>query len=604
MSIFERNKILFIAFFIGSIGVLQAQDPNLAAQYYADGEYEKAATLYGQLTERDERNDYFFNRYVECLLNLSQYEECEKIVKKQIKKSPENPALYVTYGSLFDRQGREEDANIQYDKAIARMASDYSAVQMLANTFIRAAKYDYAAKTYERGAEKLKDQNRFAYNLGELYRRKGDSVKMIEQYINALSADEGKLNAVQTLLARYLAPSDFPELQKQLYARIATDENPIFVELLAWSFIQRKDYKSAFRQIKALDKRLDENGRRVFELADDAATARDYETAIAAYDYIVTDKGAASPFFFDSKRESMECRRKKITEGYAYTQEELRVLEADYDTFLTQYGKGKQTAQIIMNLADLEALYLNSLPKAVALLEGLKESPGIDRNTAARAKINLADYYLISGDRWESTLLYSQVDKDFKEEHLGQEARFKNARLSYYHGDFQWAQAQFDVLKSSTSKLISNDAIDLSVFIQDNLISDSTGAAIRLYAGAELMAYQNKFDEAFLKLDTLRRNFPDHSLQDDILYIEGQLYEKQRKYEKAAELYQQVYTRFPQDIRADNALYAMAQLYETRLNDPEKAKGLYEKIFLDYSGSVFAIDARKRFRILRGDKVQ
>lgn len=604
MSIFWRKSIFIFAFFICNIYNLLAQDPNLAAQYYADGEYEKAASLYGQLAERDERNDYFFNRYIDCLLNLSQYEECEKVIKKQIKRNPDNAALYVTYGSLFDRQGREADANLQYDKAIARMAPDYSAVQMLANTFVKVAKYDYAAKAYERGAEKLKDRNRFAYNLGELYRRKGDSVKMIEQYLHALSADAGKLSAVQTLLARYLAPGDFPELQKKLYARIETDDNPVFIEVLAWSFIQRKDYKSALRQVKALDKKLDENGRRVFELASDAANSRDYETAIAAYDYIATDKGATSPFFFDSKRESMECRRKKITEGYSYTQEELRVLESDYDAFLTQYGKGKQTAPIILNLADLEVLYLNSLPKAVALLEQLKEAPGIDRNTAARAKINLADYYLISGDRWESTLLYSQVDKEFKEEHLGQEARFKNARLSYYHGDFQWAQAQFDVLKSSTSKLISNDAIDLSVFIQDNLTSDSTGTAIRLYAGAELMAYQNKFADAFLKLDTLRRDFPDHSLQDDILYIEGQLYEKQHKYEKAAELYQQVYTRFPQDIRADNALYAMAQLYETRLSDPEKAKGLYEKIFIDYSGSVFAIDARKRFRVLRGDKVQ
>lgn len=582
---------------------LMAQDPNLATQYYNNGEYEKAATLFGQLYERDERNDYYFGRYVECLLSLEQYEQCDKVIKKQIKKTPENANLYLTYGNLFERQSKMEEAKAQYEKAIAKLAPDYSAVQMLASNFIRLTKYDFAAAAYERGAQMLKDPNRFAFNLGELYRRKGDSNRMIEQYINALGADSKHHSTIQTLLARYLAPSEFPELQSQLYNRIQTDDNPIYVELLAWSFIQRKDYKSALRQVKALDKRLDENGQRVFDLAEDATDARDFDTAISAYDYIVTEKGKDSPFFFDSKREAMECRRKKITEGFNFTPQDLKTLESEYEGFLASYGSGKQTASIMLNLADLEALYLNNLPKAIQVLETLKGLP-LDRNAMARTKINLADYYLMSGDVWESTLLYSQVDKDFKEEQLGQEARFKNARLAYYNGDFQWAQAQFDVLKASTAKFISNDAIDLSVFILDNLASDTTGTAISLYAGAELLAFQNRIDEAFQKLDTLRRDFPEHSLLDDIYYLEAQLYEKQRAYDKAAPLYQKITEAFPEDIRADNALYALAQLYETRLNDPEKAKTLYEKIFTDYSGSVFAVDARKRFRILRGDKIQ
>ncbi len=581
-----------------------AQDPNLAAQYYSDGEYEKAATLYGQLVERDERNEYFFNRYIECLVNLGKYEDSEKAVKKQIKRTPENAPLYVTYGNLLERQNRTEEANLQYEKALARMAADYNAVQQLANAFVRFSKYDYATQAYEKGAEKLKDQDRFAYNLGELYRRKGDTPKMIEQYINALNADGGKLSTIETLLARYLAVEDFPELQKQLYARIEQENDASLIELLSWSFIQRRDYRSALRQLKALDKQLEENGRRIYELAENAASSRDYETAIAAYEYITAEKAPANPYFFLSKNGSMECRRKKITEGYSYTQEELKALEADYETFLNQYGQTRETAPLVLNLADLEALYLNNLPKAIQILSGLKDAPGIGRELIARAKINLADFYLISDDRWEATLLYSQVDKEFKEETLGQEARFKNARLSYYHGDFQWAQAQFDILKASTTKLISNDAIDLSVFIQDNLVSDSTGTAIRLYAGAELLAYQNKYSEAFKKLDTLRIEFPGHSLQDDILYMEARLHEKLQQYDKAAGLYEQVYKKFPEDIRADNALYALAQLYEIRLNNPEKAKELYEKIFIDYSGSVFAVDARKRFRVLRGDKVQ
>lgn len=582
---------------------LQAQDPNLANQYFSDGEFEKAATLYGELLDKDERNEYYLTRYVDCLLSLDQYEQGEKALKKQLKRSPENTNLYVLYGQLFERQNKETEAQAQYRKAIDRLTPDFAAVNRLANNFVARSKYDLAIETYERGAQIMKDASRFAFNLGELYRRKGDSGKMVEYYLNALADNSDKLPTIQTLLARYLAPNEFPELQSQLYTRIQENESPELVMLLAWSFVQRRDFKSALRQYKALDARLGENGQRVFDLAKEAAEAKDYDTAIAAYDYIAA-KGTLNPFFFEAKREAMDSRRKKLTEGLVQTPEELRTLEREYESFIVQFGKSKNTADIILQLAELEAYHLANLPKAIGLMEELKVMPGLERNAQARVKINLADCYLMNRDIWESTLLYSQVDKDFKEEPLGQEARFKNARLSYFNGDFQWAQAQFDVLKASTSKLIANDALDLSVFIMDNLNLDTTAAAISLYSGAELLVFQNRFAEAFQKLDTLRREFPEHSLQDDILYLEAQIYEKKHDYPKAAAMYQEVAEKYKDEIRADNALYALAQLYEFKVINLEKAKGLYEKIFTDYSGSVFAVESRKRFRVLRGDKVQ
>ncbi|MBL7826827.1 MAG: tetratricopeptide repeat protein [Saprospiraceae bacterium] len=598
------SAILFFVLNFAGAPEAKAQDPNLANQYFMDGEYEKASTLYNQLWERDKRSEYYFTRYVECLMNLEQYVECEKVVKKQIKESPENTGLYVTYGNLLDKQSKPEEAAQQFKRAIEKMSSDYASVERLARLFTSQSKYDLALETYEKGSKLTRDDQRFAFNIGELYRRKGDLPKMIEAYLNALGSDPGKLSIVQTRLAQTIGPNDYEELQTQLYSRIQNSENPDYVEVLAWSFVQRKDFKSALRQFKALDKRLGENGQRIMNLSDDAWESGDYDAAIAGYEYIITDKGQLSPFFFDAKQACMECRRKKITEGYQYTEEDLKILEADYESFLNQFGRSTQTADLTIQLADLEAYYMNNLSKAIYLLEELKKMPGLHREKLARVKLNLGDFYLISGDIWEATLLYSQVDKDFKEETIGQEARFKNARLAYFNGDFQWAQAQFDILKASTSKLISNDAIDLSVFIMDNLNLDTSSAAISLYSGAELLVYQNRFEEAFLKLDTLRREFPEHSLQDDILYLEAKIQEKKRAWEKAMALYEEIVEKYPEEIRADNSLYALAQIYELRMNNPEKAKELYEKIFLDYSGSIFAVDARNRFRLLRGDKVQ
>jgi len=581
-----------------------AQDARLAQQYFQNGEYEKASELYESLYQKNGNNDFFFDRYFDCLLALEQYPDAEQVLQKQIRRDDGNVRLYVSYGTLLERLGRYEDAEAQFKTAIDKLPADQYSVTRLANAFVTQTKYNFAIATYEKGGELLRDERIFSYNLGDLYRRMGESEPMIRAYLNAMDDGPERVTQLKTIFQRTLTTEDYQELQTQLYDRIqGGNDNPIYPELLAWVFIQRKDYRNALRQVKALDRRFNENGMRIFELGQIAAEDKDYDAAMQAFDYIVTDKGQASTLYLDAKREALRVRRLKLVEGYAYTLPELEELEGQYRSFLNEFGYNKATASIILELAELQAIYMNKLSEAIALLSEMIAYPGANPNVQAAGKLALADYYLMQGDIWESTLLYSQVDKAFKEDILGHEARFRNARLAYYNGDFQWAQSQFDVLKASTSKLIANDALDLSVFIMDNLGLDTTTTALQMYADAELLVFRNQFDAAFLKMDTLATEFPDHSLQDDILYLKAQVYRKKRDYEKAAALYQQVVEKFPEDIRADNALFALAELNEKFLGNTEKAKELYESLFIDYSNSTFAVEARKRFRALRGDNI-
>jgi len=598
-------------FFLSTILVLfislslSAQESRLAQQYYQNGEYQKAAVLFEKLYGQNERNDYYFDRYVDCLIALERYDEAEKAIKKQLRRTPDNTKLYVTYGNLLEQQIRDEEAQEQYRKAIKNLEPDRFAVTKLANAFIGLTKYELAIETYEKGSKLLRDDNIFSYNLGDLYRRKGDMPNMIVHYLNSLDANPNRMNTIQTLFQRYLPKEDYAELQKQLYTRIQDDRNAMhYPELLTWVFIQSKDYPSAFRQVKAMDRRMKENGGRVYNLAQIAANDGDYDTAIDAYDYIVENKGITSSFYIDAKKQSLRVKRNKLVEGFQYTEAELKELEAEYESFLNDFRRDKSTASIILELAELEAFYLNDLDKAIALLSELIEYPGINPYIQANSKLRLADFYLMQGERWEATLLYSQVDKAFKDDLLGHEARFRNAKLSYYAGDFQWAQAQFDVLKASTSKLIANDALDLSVFIMDNLGLDTTALPLEMYAAADLLVFQNRFEDAFQKLDSLNMLFPDHGLEDDIWYMQAQVYKKKGEYAKAAEKLRKVTEEYPEDIRADNSLYELGELYETHLNDIEQAKTFYETLFIDYSGSTLAVEARKRYRILRGDDIQ
>lgn len=597
--------LLFVSLF-AIVTSLNAQSNQLAQQYYQDGEYEKSAELYLALAKERPGNSFYFDRYVTSLLQLQRFDEAEAALKKQLRKRPEEVALYVKYGRLLEEKYDEEGAKKQYQKAIEELPGDEFRITQLANAFIGMTKYAYAIQAYEKGGEMLKDKGVFSYKLGDLYRRKGDKPAMISNYLDALVRQPKLLRNVRTYFQRSLDKEGYLEAQKQLYARIqeADAKNTIYPEMLAWVFIQRKDYKAALRQARALDKRLDENGERVIQIGQMAANARDYETAIAAYDYITDNKSPGESLYLEAKREGLLTRRRAITDGYDYSEEDLRILEAAYVEFLTEFGTNPASARIAIQLAELEALYLNDLDKAVGILATVVEVPGVNVKVQARAKLALADYYLMQGEVWESTLLYSQVDKKFKEDLLGHEARFRNARLSYFRGDFEWAQSQFDVLKASTSRLIANDALDLSVFILDNLGLDTSSLALQTYADAELLVFQNRFEEAFIKLDELKENFPNHELEDDIVYLKAGIYAKLRRYEESAAAYQSLIDTYPESIRLDNSLWALAGLYEKQLDNKTKAQELYETLFIDYSNSILAVEARKKYRELRGDAVQ
>lgn len=593
---------LFVVFFFTTAS---AQDPNLAQEYFNNGEFEKAGVLFEKLYQQNDANDYFFERYIDSYSSLAQYDKCEEQIKKQVKKRPKELRFLVLLGDLYDKQDKDALANEQYLKAIEKMPNDRNAVIQLASEFSNNSKYDMAINVYEKGSEIVKDKFAFSYYIADLYRNKGDQpAKMIENYLNSLKANPNYLRTIQSNFARFLGTSEFGELQSQLYTRLQeSPDNVEFAELIMWTFTQKKDYKNALRQAKALEKKLQQNGDRVFMTAKAAEDDKDYETAINGYEFIVQEIGKLSNHFMTAKRNSLDCRRKKVVEKQDYTQADLTTLESEYEKFLVENGKSKITSEIILELANVEAFYLKNLPKAIDLLKEVIDYPGIDPQLQARAKLSLGDFYLINSERWESTLLYSQVDKAYKDDILGHEARFRNAKLSYFAGDFEWAQSQFDILKSSTSKLISNDAIDLSVFIMDNLGLDTITTPMEMYAQAELLTFQNRFDDAFLKLDSIRTKYPQHQLEDDVLWQEGQIYLKKREWQKAVSTFQKIVSDYKEEIRADNALFELAQLYENQLNDKNKAKDYYEKIFMEYSSSVYAVDARKEFRRLRGDKV-
>jgi len=305
--------------------------------------------------------------------------------------------------------------------------------------------------------------------------------------------------------------------------------------------------------------------------------------------------------YFGARTGAVHARYLQLTQQPEPLPAELQELDQRMAATLTDMGLAKHTVNLLRERAHLNAYYINQPAVAIALLEEGLAMPAADAKQKAEIKLDLGDVHLISGDIWEASLLYSQVDLDFKHDALGHEARLRNAKVSFYSGDFNWSQAQLQVLKASTSKLIANDALELSLRITDALGADSNDVPLRFFARAELLRVQHLYDRALATLDSLTTEYPMHNLGDDVLYERYRIALGRRRYEEAAGYLEKVLEQYPLDILVDNALLDLGHLYEDHLKDPEKAKGFYEKLIMDQTGSIFVPEARDRYRKLRGD---
>lgn len=607
MNRFKKYLVILIGSFLAmSISNLNAQtsDSQLAQYYFQNGEYEKAVMYYEKLYEEspdDVNYGYLLSAYIE----LEDYKSAEKLIKLQMKRTREETRYLVDLGQLYTKAGDPDKGQKEYENAIRNLEGQQREVINLANAFIRKGLYDQAMATYEKGKKLLKETYPFHYEMANLYGMMGEFEPMVDEYLTLLDFSQAYLQTVQNALNRYL---DFQEdkekvetLRIKLLKKIQRDPgNDTFAELLIWLYTQKKSFNSALIQVKALDKRKGEDGHRVIQLAQMCLTNKDYKTAAKCYEYIV-EKEPRSPYYVAARINLVNTRKSELENNPASESSDYEELEQLFFTTLDDLGRSANTAEMMGQLAQLQSFRLHKADTAIHLLNESLELPNLQASTKAELKMILADILLAEGDIWDASLLYSQVEKDHKHDVVGHEAKFRNAKVSYYTGDFEWAQAQLDVLKASTTKLIANNAMELSLLITDNFALDTVRGPMIRYARADLLVYQGRLQEAEVALDSLSNDLDFHALKDDILYQRYQIAAKRKEHEKSRELLTTIIDNHGHDLLGDNAIYELAKLEEEVFEDNDRAMELYRKLMVDHPGSLFVVDARKRFRALRGD---
>jgi len=600
-----RYLPLFFLLFLALSGISQpATDQQLGLQFFNDHEYQKAVEIFERLYKN--KPDHFtYTYYMQCLLELGETEEAAKLVKQQMKRYPEDAKYKIDQGYVLMRGNQSQKALKLFDELIRDLKPEQRSILEMANAFTMRREYDYAVKTYMKGRQLLSPAYTFGFELAQLYELQGQYDKMVGEYITLMEENPTYADQVQTRLQNSLMndPENLKTdaLRKALVINVQKNpDNITLTEMLVWLSLQLKDFESALIQARALDRRLDENGSRVFALGQLSVASGNYKVAADAFNYVMSrsDDPALRTI---AEVELLRSEYELATNTYPVDPVKINAVAARHTATINKNDSNPLTFPLVRNLAHIEAFYLNNSAKAITLLEELISKTNQDKPLQAQCKLELADIMLFSGEPWEATLLYSQVDKAFKNDPLGHEARFRNARLSFYIGEFDWARAQLDVLKAATSKLIANDAMQMSLLISDNIEADSITLALASYARADLLLFRNRPDQALAVLDSVMLAFPGHSITDNVLMKKAEIRMKQGDFAAAEALWKELLEQYPDDILADDALYSLASLYDLHLRDTEKAKEAYQKLMLEYPGSLYVVEARKRYRTLRGD---
>lgn len=601
-------KIFLSSLFIllSVVGFAQTTDYDLAEYYYNNGEYEQAKLYYERIYKTDKTNRVY-ESYLNTLIALGDLETAEKMVKKKIKSGGKSANAHVDLGELYKKFDKLDDAESEFQKALKELEPGRSNAIRLANAFIKLNEYDHALSTYNTARRISNDGYGYHYEMANLQGMMGNHEEMVDSFLELLIVSPNYIQTVQNSINRNLNITENREnaamLRTKLLKKVQkSPEQTIYNELLIWIFLQQKDFDSAIIQAKALDLRLGENGHRLVDIAQLALNNKEYSSAEKAYKAVI-EKGPVYEYYENARIELLQVKLAAITSKPGYSNADILELEQVYQATLDDLGMTAATAVLAKELAHVKGFYLGKIDEAITMLESALAIPGLYPKMGAVIKLELGDVLLLKNEIWDASLLYSQVELDYKEDVLGHEAKFRNAKVSYYTADFEWAQAQLDVLKASTSKLISNDAIDLSLVITDNYNMDTTTVPMRLFAEADLLAYQNQIELAFVKLDSITNIFPGHTLTDDILMLKGDVFYKKGEFEKSRDFYEQVADIYTDEILADDAIFKLAELSDYVFNEPDLAKDLYNRLLVEFPGSLYVVAARKRFRELRGDNL-
>lgn len=654
-----NSIILFCLVWILSVPALsQDMDVRIANEYFLKGEKEKAYAMYQVLSKSPENIQQIHSNYLALMLDLGKFKEAEEYVDRVIRKVEDRTSYRVDLGLVYLRSGDLPKADKYFKNLVKSTLPDIYRTKSIADYLAAQNLPEYAIYTLQEVRKTMGNPNAFTLEMANLYRMQGKRDEMVEEYLHYITQSPANLNYVKNLLQLFLnKPEELDALERMLYDKAQQfPDSEVYMDLLVWVNLQQKNFYGAYIQARAYDKRFRKETSKTLEIAQIALNNKDYDNADKAFSYVIKEF-VNTDNYLPARLGLIRAREAKIKRKFPVNTDSVRYLTREYQSFISRYPENGNSYEAVLNEALLHAYYLDEKDSAINKLTALAASPRVPAYLKARAKLELGDIYLLKEEPWEATLLYSQVEKNQHDAPLGYEAKLRNAKLSYYKGDFLLAEEHLDILKQATTREIANDAMELSMRIKENMTYDTAGTALKEYAYIEKLLVQNKIEPALTRLKVLESGSPlklskwdaflanlwpakdqgeltqaesaeleswikirdkvkgtaedsvivtapatlNRGIMDDVYWLEAKLRIRRGEFQLANALLQNILNDFGDDVLADDAYFTQGDIYENYLHNNEKAMEIYRDFLDRFPGSVYAAEARKRYRVLRGD---
>ena len=588
------NKLfLYISLLFSLIAF--SQNEQLAQYYYDKGDFEKALVSYQELSDGLPTNPFYFQRKIDCMQQLLQFAPAEKAIQERLDRYKQ-ATLLVELGYNFQLQKNDSKAKKYYDDAIDKIRKNPNEVYGVANTFEKKVLLEYALKSYLVASELVPTFD-FKYQTALLYGQLGNTDQMIANFLDEAFENPQSALMIQNQLTRYMSTdgdSKFNDsLRKALIIRVQKSQDVFWNQFLSWFYMQQKEFGKAFIQEKAIYKRNPESLTSIISLGQMAIEEGDNEVATEVMDYVLLNTTDVD-MIVQAHTYLLKMKMEKAQE------KDFAAINAQFELLLKQYGITPVTLSLQLKQAHFVSFLMKNPTEGKAIIKRAMEMQ-LNPFDQAQCKMELADI-LLSEEKFNQALLYySQIEENLQNNVLSHEASLKSAKTSYFKTDFEWALKQFKELKSASTQLIANDALEYFLLINDNTVADSTQTALKQFAKGDYLLYQNRNQEAIVQFQSILKSFKGQEIEGVTLLRLGRLYEKLGDYTLALAQYQDIIEHHSDGIYIDEALYFSADIYNKQLQQPDKAKALYEKIIFGHQDSIYFVDARRKFRELRGD---
>lgn len=588
-----KKIFLHIALFFSLIGF--SQNEQLAQYYYDKGDFDKALVSYQELSDGLPSNPFYFQRKIDCMQQLLQFEAAEKAIQERFARTKQSPLL-VELGYNFQLQKNDAKAKKYYDEAIEKIRKNPNEVYGIANSFDKKVLLEYALKSYLLATELVPTYD-FKYQTALLYGQLGNTDQMIANFLEEAFENQQSAVMIQNQFTRYMSKdgdSKFNEsLRKALIVRVQKNQDIFWNQFLSWFYMQQKEFGKAFIQEKAIYKRNPESLINIISLGQMAIEEGDQEVATEVMNYVLENTTDVD-VLVQAHSYLLKMKMDKAQE------KDFASIDAQFDALLKQYGITPVTLSLQLKQAHFAAFIMKNPTEGKDIIKRAMEMQ-LNQFDQAQCKMELADILLSEEKFNQSLLYYSQIQENLQNNVLSHEASLKSAKTSYFKTDFEWALKQFKELKSASTQLIANDALEYFLLINDNTVADSTQTALKQFAKGDYLLYQNRNQEAITQFQSILKTFKGQEIEAVTLLRLGKVYEKLGDYTQALAQYKDIIDHHSDGIYIDEALYFSAEIYNKQLQQPDKAKTLYEKIIFSHQDSIYFVDARRKFRELRGD---